>query len=38
VLLGRELLRDPHWALRAAYDLGEQDSGVWPTQYLRAAR
>jgi 2,4-dienoyl-CoA reductase-like NADH-dependent reductase (Old Yellow Enzyme family) len=38
VLVGRELLRDPHWALRAAYELGELDSDVWPVQYLRAAR
>ena len=38
VLLGRELLRDPHWALRAAYELGETDTGLWPVQYRRAAR
>lgn len=39
VLLGRALLRDPHWALRAAHELGvEVGSGIgWPQQYLRAA-
>ena len=37
VLLGRELLRDPHWPLRAAYELGETDPGLWPVQYERAA-
>ena len=26
VLLARELLRDPHWPLRAAYELGETDA------------
>ena len=34
VLLGRELLRDPHWPLRAAAELGGQVH--WPDQYLRA--
>jgi 2,4-dienoyl-CoA reductase-like NADH-dependent reductase (Old Yellow Enzyme family) len=38
VLLARELLRDPHWPLRAAQELGETDLGLWPVQYLRAAR
>jgi 2,4-dienoyl-CoA reductase-like NADH-dependent reductase (Old Yellow Enzyme family) len=34
VLLARELLRDPHWPLRAAAVLG---AGVdWPPQYARA--
>ena len=39
VLLARALLRDPHWALRAAHDLGvEVGQGIdWPKQYLRAA-
>ena len=37
VLLARELLRDPHWPLRAAYELGETDTGLWPVQYVRAA-
>jgi 2,4-dienoyl-CoA reductase-like NADH-dependent reductase (Old Yellow Enzyme family) len=34
VLLARELLRDPHWPLRAAAELG--DDGAWPDQYVRA--
>jgi 2,4-dienoyl-CoA reductase-like NADH-dependent reductase (Old Yellow Enzyme family) len=38
VLLGRELLRDPHWPLRAAYELGEDVPALWPVQYARAAR
>jgi 2,4-dienoyl-CoA reductase-like NADH-dependent reductase (Old Yellow Enzyme family) len=33
-LLGRELLRDPYFALRAARTLGAD--GPWPRQYLRA--
>ena len=37
VLLGRELLRDPHWPLRAAYELGVTDTDLWPVQYRRAA-
>ncbi len=37
VLLARELLRDPHWPLRAAYGLGETVSDLWPVQYRRAA-
>lgn len=39
VLLARALLRDPHWALRAAHELGVRPGeGVeWPRQYLRAA-
>jgi 2,4-dienoyl-CoA reductase-like NADH-dependent reductase (Old Yellow Enzyme family) len=35
VLLGRELLRDPHWPLRAARALGAP--APWPRQYERAA-
>jgi 2,4-dienoyl-CoA reductase-like NADH-dependent reductase (Old Yellow Enzyme family) len=35
VMLGRELLRDPHFALRAAHELG-YDLPYWPKQYLRA--
>jgi len=35
VMLGRELLRDPHFALRAAAELGA-DIDYWPGQYLRA--
>ncbi len=34
VLLGRELLRDPHWPLRAARELGA--TPTVPPQYLRA--
>ena len=34
VLLARELLRDPHFPLRAARALGQE--GPWPQQYLRA--
>ena len=34
VLLARELLRDPHWPLRAAYELGA--NADWPVQYERA--
>jgi 2,4-dienoyl-CoA reductase-like NADH-dependent reductase (Old Yellow Enzyme family) len=34
VLLARALLRDPHWALRAAHELGAEVT--WPDQYLRA--
>lgn len=33
VLLGRQFLREPQWALRAARDLGVD--GPWPLQYLR---
>ncbi len=36
VLLARELLRDPHWPLRAAGVLG--DDIAWPDQYARARR
>jgi 2,4-dienoyl-CoA reductase-like NADH-dependent reductase (Old Yellow Enzyme family) len=36
VMLARELLRDPHFALRAAHELGEPID-YWPSQYLRAA-
>ena len=34
VFLGREWLRDPHFALRAAHELGAEVT--WPDQYLRA--
>jgi len=34
VLLGRELLRDPHWPLHAAHALGADVP--WPKQYVRA--
>jgi 2,4-dienoyl-CoA reductase-like NADH-dependent reductase (Old Yellow Enzyme family) len=38
VLLARALLRDPHWALHAAHELGVANhEGVdWPKQYERA--
>lgn len=36
VLLGRELLRDPRWPLRAAQALGAEVP--WPAPYARAAR
>lgn len=36
VLLGRELLRDPRWPLRAAKALGADVP--WPASYLRAAK
>ena len=35
VLLAREMLRDPYWAVHAAAALSEPAS--WPEQYLRAA-
>jgi 2,4-dienoyl-CoA reductase-like NADH-dependent reductase (Old Yellow Enzyme family) len=38
VLLARELLREPHWPLRAADELGEADTALWPVQYRRAAQ
>jgi 2,4-dienoyl-CoA reductase-like NADH-dependent reductase (Old Yellow Enzyme family) len=36
VLLARALLREPHWALRAARELGGEVA--WPRQYERADR
>jgi 2,4-dienoyl-CoA reductase-like NADH-dependent reductase (Old Yellow Enzyme family) len=33
VLLGRALLRDPHWALRAAEALGAAERERWPAPY-----
>ncbi|WP_432991940.1 NADH:flavin oxidoreductase/NADH oxidase [Dactylosporangium sp. CA-233914] len=38
VLLGRELMRDPHWPLRAKHELGELEKDLWPAQYRQAAR
>jgi 2,4-dienoyl-CoA reductase-like NADH-dependent reductase (Old Yellow Enzyme family) len=35
VMLAREMLRDPYWAVHAAAALG--DEAAWPVQYLRAA-
>jgi len=37
VMAGREWLRDPHYALPAASELGD-DIDYWPRQYLRARR
>jgi 2,4-dienoyl-CoA reductase-like NADH-dependent reductase (Old Yellow Enzyme family) len=34
IFLAREMLRDPHFALRAAHELGEEIT--WPPQYERA--
>jgi 2,4-dienoyl-CoA reductase-like NADH-dependent reductase (Old Yellow Enzyme family) len=34
VMLGREMMRDPHFALRAAHELGVE-LDYWPAQYLR---
>lgn len=36
VLLGRELLREPYWALKAQHELGEEPS--WPLQYGYAVK
>ncbi|NMO88194.1 NADH:flavin oxidoreductase/NADH oxidase [Actinomycetospora sp. TBRC 11914] len=38
VLLARAFLRDPHWPMRAAHELGVADQVTWPDQYARAAR
>ncbi|MDQ4137943.1 MAG: tRNA-dihydrouridine synthase, partial [Actinomycetota bacterium] len=35
VMVGREFLRDPHFGLRAAHELGAP-SDAWPPQYARA--
>ncbi len=35
VLLGRQLLREPTWPLRAAHELGHDATAPWPAQYLR---
>ena len=35
VMLGREMMRDPHFPLRAAHQLGVE-LDYWPPQYLRA--
>ncbi|POX66325.1 oxidoreductase [Microbacterium sp. Ru50] len=37
IMAGREWLRDPHFGLRAADELGE-DAAIWPPQYVRARR
>lgn len=36
VLLGREMLRDPYWAIHAALALAKRESAPVPDQYLRA--
>ncbi|WP_345752327.1 NADH:flavin oxidoreductase/NADH oxidase [Microbacterium rhizophilus] len=38
VFAAREWLRDPHFGLRAATELGEDPDALWPPQYLRAHR
>jgi 2,4-dienoyl-CoA reductase-like NADH-dependent reductase (Old Yellow Enzyme family) len=35
IMMAREMLRDPHFPLRAAQELGD-DIDYWPSQYLRA--
>lgn len=35
VMFGKAMMRDPHFALRAAHALGA-DTSMWPPQYLRA--
>jgi 2,4-dienoyl-CoA reductase-like NADH-dependent reductase (Old Yellow Enzyme family) len=37
ILMAREHLRDPYFALHAAAELGAADALAWPDQYLRAA-
>jgi 2,4-dienoyl-CoA reductase-like NADH-dependent reductase (Old Yellow Enzyme family) len=37
IMSGREWLRDPHYALRSAGELGD-DIDYWPKQYVRARR
>ncbi|HMB96075.1 MAG TPA: hypothetical protein VKK61_08565, partial [Tepidisphaeraceae bacterium] len=36
VLLAREMLRDPYWAIHAGIELGEKDRVRIPVQYGRA--
>jgi 2,4-dienoyl-CoA reductase-like NADH-dependent reductase (Old Yellow Enzyme family) len=36
IFIGRELLREPYWALKAQQELGQEPS--WPTQYGYAVR
>ena len=35
VMFGKAMMRDPHFALRAAHQLGA-DTSMWPPQYIRA--
>jgi 2,4-dienoyl-CoA reductase-like NADH-dependent reductase (Old Yellow Enzyme family) len=36
VFIGRELLREPYWALKAQHELGQEPA--WPTPYGYAVR
>jgi 2,4-dienoyl-CoA reductase-like NADH-dependent reductase (Old Yellow Enzyme family) len=36
VLLARQMLEDPYWALHAAHELGVDVD--WPVQYLRSKK
>jgi 2,4-dienoyl-CoA reductase-like NADH-dependent reductase (Old Yellow Enzyme family) len=36
VFVGRELLREPYWALKAQQELGQEPA--WPTQYGYAVK
>jgi 2,4-dienoyl-CoA reductase-like NADH-dependent reductase (Old Yellow Enzyme family) len=36
ILLGREILRDPYWAINAQHELEEEPT--WPTQYGYAVK
>ncbi|MGX5696605.1 NADH:flavin oxidoreductase/NADH oxidase [Agromyces soli] len=36
VMFGKAMMRDPHYALRAAHVLGHDDAAAWPPQYRRA--
>lgn len=38
IFAAREWLRDPHFGLRSATELGEDPETLWPPQYLRAFR
>ncbi|WP_221585802.1 NADH:flavin oxidoreductase/NADH oxidase [Microbacterium sp. G2-8] len=38
IFAAREWLRDPHFGLRAAAELGEDPHTTWPSQYVRAHR
>jgi 2,4-dienoyl-CoA reductase-like NADH-dependent reductase (Old Yellow Enzyme family) len=36
VFLGRELLREPYWALKAQHDM--EEDAAWPIQYGYAVK
>ncbi|WP_105565970.1 NADH:flavin oxidoreductase/NADH oxidase [Microbacterium halophytorum] len=38
IIAGREWLRNPHFGLSAATELGEAPDALWPPQYIRAYR